>query len=115
MSLVLKLLINKLNDLILHMVIYMTQCYSLNSSPPLLHPPPVHKSVLYVCLSIAVLQIGSLVPASGNSLGTQIWYSSLNLERWDGVGGRRRFRREGTCAYLWLIHVGVWQSPTQQL
>ena len=27
------------------------------------------------------------------------------------VGGR--FRREGTYVYLWLIHVDVWQKPTQ--
>ena len=26
----------------------------------------------------------------------------------------RRFKREGTCVYLWLIHVDVWQKPTQQ-
>ena len=25
----------------------------------------------------------------------------------------RRFKREGTYAYLWLIHVDVWQKPTQ--
>ena len=25
----------------------------------------------------------------------------------------RRFKREGTCVYLWLIHVDVWQKPTQ--
>ena len=24
-----------------------------------------------------------------------------------------RFKREGTYVYLWLIHVGVWQRPTQ--
>ena len=24
-----------------------------------------------------------------------------------------RFRREGTYVYLWLIHVEVWQKPTQ--
>ena len=23
------------------------------------------------------------------------------------------FRREGTYVYLWLIHVDVWQKPTQ--
>ena len=23
------------------------------------------------------------------------------------------FRREGIYVYLWLIHVGVWQKPTQ--
>ena len=34
-----------------------------------------------------------------------------NLEGWDGVGGR--FKREGTYVYLWLIHVDVWQKPTQ--
>ena len=27
------------------------------------------------------------------------------------VGGR--FKREGTYAHLWLIHVDVWQKPTQ--
>ena len=27
------------------------------------------------------------------------------------VGGR--FKREGTYIYLWLIHVEVWQKPTQ--
>ena len=27
------------------------------------------------------------------------------------VGGR--FKREGTYKYLWLIHVGIWQKPTQ--
>ena len=27
------------------------------------------------------------------------------------VGGR--FKREGTYVYLWLIHVDVWQKPTQ--
>ena len=28
-----------------------------------------------------------------------------------GVG--RRFKREGAYVYLWLIHVDVWQKPTQ--
>ena len=27
------------------------------------------------------------------------------------VGGR--FKREGTCVYLRLIHVDIWQKPTQ--
>jgi hypothetical protein len=27
------------------------------------------------------------------------------------VGGR--FKRERTYVYLWLIHVNVWQKPTQ--
>ena len=34
---------------------------------------------------------------------------------WDGVGWEvgGRFKREGTYAYLWLIHMDVWQKPTQ--
>ena len=35
-----------------------------------------------------------------------------NLEGWDGVG--RRFEKEGTYVYLWLIHADAWQNPTQQ-
>ena len=29
---------------------------------------------------------------------------------WEVTG---RLRREGTYVYLWLIHVDVWQKPTQ--
>ena len=35
-----------------------------------------------------------------------------NLEGWNGVGGGRGVQ-EGTYVYLWLIHVDVWQKPTQ--
>ena len=27
------------------------------------------------------------------------------------VGGR--FKMQGTCMYLWLIHVAIWQKPTK--
>ena len=33
-----------------------------------------------------------------------------NLDGWE-VG--ERFKREGAYVYLWLIHVDVWQKPTQ--
>ena len=39
------------------------------------------------------------------------------LEGWDGVGEwgmGGQFKREGTYVDLWLIHVVVWQKPTQQ-
>ena len=26
---------------------------------------------------------------------------------------RERFKKEGTCVYLWLIYIDVWQKPTQ--
>ena len=32
-----------------------------------------------------------------------------NIEGKDGIGGRR----EGTYMYLWLIHVDIWQKPTE--
>ena len=37
---------------------------------------------------------------------------SDNLEEWDGEGGRREVKREGTHVCLWLIHVDVWQKPS---
>ena len=45
------------------------------------------------------------------------WDGSGRLQRTRGLGRVRRrkggFEREGTCVYLWLIHVDVWQKPTQ--
>ena len=38
-----------------------------------------------------------------------------NLEGWDGVEVGRRFKREGTYVYLWLIHIVVWQKPGASL
>ena len=29
------------------------------------------------------------------------------------VGWGEKFKREGICVHLWLIHVDVWQKPTQ--
>ena len=31
----------------------------------------------------------------------------INLEGWDEEGDGRRFKREGTYVYLWLIHIEV--------
>ena len=36
-----------------------------------------------------------------------------NLEGRDGVGVGGRLKKEGTYAYLWLMHVVVWQKPIQ--
>ena len=36
-----------------------------------------------------------------------------NLEGWDGVGVGERFNKERICVQLWLIHIAVWQKPTQ--
>ena len=45
--------------------------------------------------------------------GSSAWCSvatQRGVMRWE-VGGA--FRREGVCVYLWLIHVDVWEKPTQ--
>ena len=48
-----------------------------------------------------------------------IWHRKLkpglcdNWEGWDGVGSGRKFQEEGDILYLWLIHVNIWQKPTQ--
>ena len=42
-----------------------------------------------------------------------VWLRELNLEGWDGVGGGRGNQERGTYVYLWLIHVDIWQKPTQ--
>ena len=44
---------------VFHVVMYMFPCYSLHSSPLSLPNCHVHKSVFFVCISIATLQIGS--------------------------------------------------------
>ena len=36
-----------------------------------------------------------------------------NPEGWHGEGGRRRVQDEGDHVYPWLIHVDVWQKPSQ--
>ena len=36
-----------------------------------------------------------------------------NLEGWNGVESRGKFKGEGTYAYTWLIHVVIWQKPAQ--
>ena len=47
---------------VLHVVIYMFQCYSLNS-PPIAFTHIVQKYVLYICVSYAILHIGSSLPS----------------------------------------------------
>ena len=44
---------------ILHFVVYISPCYSVTSSQLTLPPPCVLKSILYVCVFIPVLPLGS--------------------------------------------------------
>ena len=47
---------------ILHLVVYICPCHSLTSSQLTLPPPHVLKSILYVCIFIPVLPLGSSEP-----------------------------------------------------
>ena len=59
------------------------------------HTPPYVKQIAK----------GNLPYDSGNSITT--WRGGTG---WEGGGS---FKWEGTYAYLWLIHVDVWQKPNQ--
>ena len=47
---------------ILHILVYVCQSQSPNSSHPCLSPVGIHMFVLYICVSISALQAGSSVP-----------------------------------------------------
>ena len=47
---------------LLHLVVYICPCHSLTSSQLTLPPPCVLKSILYVCIFIPVLSLGSSEP-----------------------------------------------------
>ena len=52
---------------------------------------------------------GKLLCSTSAQLGAR-WQPRRGGTGWE-VG--RRFKREGTCVYLWLTDVDVWQKPTQ--
>ena len=59
--------------------------------------------------TVCIIACGNFMYESGNSN-----QGSVTTQR-RGMGQEvgRRFRREGTYVYVWLIHVDVWQKPTQ--
>ena len=59
----------------------------------------------HTLLYVKWIAIGCLLYASRNSN-----QGSVTTLR---VGMPGRFKREGMYVYLWLIHVDVWQKPTQ--
>ena len=92
-----------------HLVVYIRQCYAHTSSQLTLPPPRVLKSILYVCVFIPVLPLGSSEPfflldsiymckhtVFVFLFLTYSWWehreiSSVlrdHLEEWDGEGGR---------------------------
>ena len=45
--------------------------------------------------------------------GNSNWGSVTTQNGWMGREVARSFQRERTYVYLWLIHVDVWQKPSQ--
>ena len=52
---------------------------------------------------------GNLLYNSGNSNQGSVTTQRGRMEWEEG----ERFKKEGTQVYLWVIHVDVWQKPTQ--
>ena len=63
---------------ILHLVVYICPCRSLTSSQLTLPPPPVLKSIFYLCVFIPVLPLGSSEPFF---LFFQIPYIGIGLKK----------------------------------
>ena len=64
---------------------------------------------IYMTLCNTRATSGNLLCDTGSS--TQCSVTTKRGEMGREMGGE--FRRKGTCVYLWLIHVDVWQKPTQ--
>ena len=62
-----------------------------------------------VHVSFSVLVSSGYMPSRGIA-GLYSMTTQRGGMGWAVGGG---FKREGTYVYLWLIHVGVWQKPSQ--
>ena len=57
----------------------------------------------------ATLEEGKVVPFQLQQKVKTLW--ELTEMGWEGSGGR--FKREGACVYLMLVHADEWQDPSQ--
>ena len=87
----------------------MFPCCFLQLSHPLLPPTHVHKSVLYVCISIAALQIGSSVHLSRVHIYELIYIFFLFLTYFTLCN---RFihliRTDSNAFFLWLCSIPLY-------
>ena len=108
---------------ILHLVVYICPCHSLTSSQLTLPPPHVLKSILYICVFIPILPLGSLewfffffrfhiyvlaysicfslsdlLPSVGQTLGPS---TSLQITQF--------------CSFLWLSNTPLFICATSSL
>ena len=89
--------------------ISMPPCRGSTLSSPT--PCCVRKSVLYVCMSIAALQIHSTICKIDGQWELIVWFRELkpglcdNLERWDGEGGGTEVQegRDHMYTYGWFM------------
>ena len=101
---------------VLPMILYICQCYFLNSSHPLL-PLLCPQSILYVCIFIPALQIGSLVPLSKFHIYVSIYNIFLFLtslcmtdSRFIHITTNGQFR-----SFLWLSNTPLHVCTTSSL
>ena len=71
----------------------------------------IWENSIETCILSYVKQIDS--PGSMNETGCSGLMHWDDPERWGGDGGRRGIQDEGTHVHPRLIHVNVWQKPSQ--
>ena len=75
----------------------------------------INSAVMNIGVHVSLSDLVSLVcmPRGGIKKPGVVLKSSCGMGWEMGWEMGQMFKREGTCAYLWLIHVDVWQKPTQ--
>ena len=107
---------------ILHLVVYICQCYSLASSQLTLPPPHVLKSILYVCVFIPVWPLGSSetffffwFDIYVLAYGVCFSLSDLLHSVWQTLGPSTSLQITQFCFFLWLSNIPLYICATSSL
>ena len=108
----------------IHISVYMSIPISQFITPP--PPPPatfapgVHTFVLYICVSISVLQTGSSVPFSRFHIYAIIYdicfsLSDLLHSVWQSLDASTSLQMTQFCSFLWLSNIPLYICTTSSL
>ena len=101
---------------ILHLVVYICQCYSLTSSQLTLPPPHVLKSILYFCIFIPVLPLFFFrFHAYVLAYGICFSLSDLLHSVWQTLGPSTSLQITQLCFFIWLSNIPLYICATSTL
>ena len=108
---------------ILHLAVYICLCHSLTSSQLTLHPPHVLKSILYVCVFIPILPLGSSEPFFFSlrfhiyvlAYGICFSLSDLIHSAWQSLGPSSSLQITQFHFFLWLSNIPLYICVTSSL